>query len=120
MMGLKGLVIHAKYDAMFNKAQNALDKKCIELMEPYTPISMESGYTKASPHHRVTFIGRGKMSKAHKQQRPGVIINTEPKARREYYTNKGFSGLNRGKLWFERMKLDHRKELLDAAKEGCE
>lgn len=107
-----------KSDKMFTKAQNAIDKKCIDLMEEYTPVSMESGYTKASPHKRVTFRGRGKMSKAHKQQTPGVIINTEPKARREYYTNKGFSGGKRGKYWFERMKLDRRGEILQAAKEA--
>lgn len=106
MMIFKGLVLHAKYDAMFDKAQNALDKKCIELMEPYTPVAMDK-----YPNH-------GKMSRSHKQEKSGIIINTEPKARREYYTNKGGSGLNRGKLWFERMKLDHRKDLLDAAKEG--
>ena len=106
-----------KSEKMFGKAQNAIDQKCIDLMEEYTPVSMESGYTKASPHKRVTFRGRGKMSQAHKQERPGVIVNTEPRARREYYTNKGFSGGKRGKYWFERMKLDRRGEILNAAKD---
>lgn len=95
-----------KSDKMFNKAQNAIDRKCIEIMEEYTPVAQEK------------YRNHGKMSRSHKQERPGILINTEPKARREYYTNKGFSGGKRGKLWFERMKLDRRGEILQAAKEA--
>ena len=97
-----------KSDKMFNKAQNAIDRKCIEIMEEYTPVAKPK-----YPNH-------GKMSRSHKQERPGVIINTEPKARHEYYTNKGGSGGKRGKLWFERMKPDRRGEILQAAKEAVE
>lgn len=110
MMTFKGIQFspdfNERIDASLRKSQNALDRKCIDLMENYTPIAQDK-----YPHH-------GKMSKSHKQERPGVIVNTEPKARREYYTNKGASGPNRGKLWFERMKLNHRPELLKAAKDG--
>lgn len=95
-----------KSDKMFSKAQNAIDNKCIEIMEDYTPVAMDK------------YRNHGKMSRSHKQERPGIIINTEPKARREYYTNKGFSGGKRGKFWFERMKLDRRGEILNAAKEA--
>ena len=95
-----------KSDKMFNKAQNAIDKKCIEVLEDYTPVAMDK------------YRNHGKMSRSHRQERPGVIINPEPKARREYYTNKGFSGGKRGKFWFERMKLDRRGEILNAAKEA--
>ena len=95
-----------KSDKMFNKAQTAIDKKCIEIMEEYTPVAKPK-----YPNH-------GKMSRSHRQERPGVIINPEPKARREYYTNKGFSGGKRGKFWLERMKLDRRGEILNAAKEA--
>jgi hypothetical protein len=95
-----------KSDKMFNKAQNAIDKKCIEVLEDYTPVAMDK------------YRNHGKMSRSHRQERPGVIINPEPKARREYYTNKGFSGGKRGKFWLERMKLDRRGEILNAAKEA--
>ena len=97
-----------KSDKMFNKAQNAIDRKCIEIMEEYTPVAQEK------------YRNHGKMSRSHKQERPGIIINSEPKARREYYTNKGFSGGKRGKFWFERMKPDRRGEILQAAKEAVE
>ena len=97
-----------KSDKMFNKAQNAIDRKCIEIMEEYTPVAQEK------------YQNHGKMSRSHKQERPGILINTEPKARREYYTNKGFSGGKRGKFWFERMKPDRRGEILQAAKEAVE
>lgn len=111
MIQYKGLEIApdftVKSEKSIKSAQDALDSKCIELMEDYTPIAMER------------FKNRGKMSKSHKQESPGIIINTEPKARHEYYTNRGFSGPNRGKYWFERMKLDHMKDLLKAAEEGA-
>ena len=90
----------------FATRQNALDAKVIALMEDYVPIA----------HPR--FRNRGKMSKSHKQEKPGVIINTEPRARREYYINKGYSGPRRGKYWLNRMKADHLEELLETAKKG--
>lgn len=90
----------------FATRQNRLDAKVIQLMEEYVPI--------AQPRFR----NRGKMSKSHKQERPGVIINTEPKARLEYYTNKGHSGGKRGRYWLDRMKADHKAELLKEAKSG--
>lgn len=75
-------------------------------MEEYVPIAMRR------------FENRGKMSKSHTIEKPGIIINTEPKARREYYINKGFSGGKRGKLWFERMKADHLEEIERKVKEN--
>jgi len=86
----------------FRKAQNYVDSECLKYLPDYTPIAMKR------------FKNRGKMSKAHKVERPGVIINTEPKARREYYVNKGFSG--QGKLWLERMKADHKEDILKGLK----
>lgn len=110
MISFKGISFPPDFAGNVEKAfatrQNALDAKAIALMEDYVPI--------AQPRFR----NRGKMSKSHRQQRPGVIINTEPRARREYYTNSGHSGGLRGKLWLERMKADHKAELLQTAKKG--
>ena len=41
-----------------------------------------------------------------------AVNNGEVNLVREYYTNKGFSGPNRGKYWLERMKADHKKDIL--------
>lgn len=91
-------------ESNFSKAQNYVDKQCIDLMEEYVPIAMPR------------FKNFGKMSKSHKIEKPGVIINTEPKARREYYTNKGRSGGKRGKFWLVRMKADRGYEILRGLK----
>lgn len=110
MISFKGVEFPPDFAGNVQKAfatrQNMLDAKAIELMEDYVPYAMPR------------FQNRGKMSKSHKQQRPGIIINTEPRARREYYLNKGNSGGQRGKLWLERMKADHMAELMRTAKEG--
>lgn len=109
MIAFKGIQFPPDFDENVQKAfstrQNTLDAKVIELMEDYVPI--------AQPR----FKNRGKMSKSHRQERPGVIINTEPRARREYYINKGHSDGLRGKMWFERMKADHKDEILRGVKE---
>lgn len=110
MLTFKGLslspALSGKTKRALRGAQDALDEKCIALMEDYTPIAMER------------FKNRGKMSKSHRQEKPGVIINTEPKARREYYTNKGGSGGKRGKYWLDRMVADHGSDLEKAANDG--
>lgn len=90
--------------SLFENAQSRVDKKCIDLMEDYVPIAMPR------------FKNHGKMSRSHIVEKPGVIINTEPKARNEYYTNKGSSGGKHGKLWFDRMKADHRSDILKELK----
>lgn len=110
MIEFKGIEFPPDFAGNVEKAfatrQNALDAKVITLLEDYVPI--------AQPRFR----NRGKMSKSHKQERPGVIINTESRARREYYINKGHSGGLRGKRWLDRMKADHLEELMKTAKEG--
>ena len=95
----------ARADRGLRRAQDKIDSACIEQMKPYVPV--------AKPIYR----NAGKMRDSHKAEKPGEIINTEPKARREYYINKGGSGGLRGKLWFERMKADHKREILKAAQE---
>ncbi len=110
MINFKGIEFPPDFEGNVQNAfatrQNALDAKVIALMEDYVPIASKR------------FKNRGKMSKSHRQERPGVIINTEPRARREYYINKGHSGGLRGKQWLNRMKADHKEELLQTAKKG--
>ncbi len=104
MLNFKGLVFSSDFESRSKKniaeAQDYTDGQCLKYLPDYTPIA----------HKR--FKNRGKMSKAHKVAQPGLIINTEPKARHEYYTNKGHSGHNRGKYWLERMKADHKDDIL--------
>ncbi len=109
MLDFKGLDMSpdftVKSEKNFSQAQKHVDTEVVRLLEDYTPIAMKR------------FKNRGKMSKAHKIEKPGVVINTEPTARKEYYTNKGFSGKNRGKFWLERMKADHKEDILKGIKE---
>lgn len=109
MLRFKGVQLSSdltlRTDRDFAKAQSAIDSEVIRRLEDYTPVAMER------------FRNRGKMSKSHIAERPGVIINTEPKAKREYYNNKGFSGRNRGRYWLDRMKADHKDDILRKAEE---
>lgn len=103
MIKFKGLVFSRDFESKSKKnlsqAQDYVDKECLKYLPDYTPIANKK------------YKNAGKMSKAHKIQQPGLIINTEPKARHEYYVNKGFSGHNRGKYWLERMKADHKDDI---------
>lgn len=103
MINFKRLVLHGSYDGCFGSSQKAVDNEVVRHLEYYTPIATER------------FKNRGKMSRSHKVESAGVVINTEPRARREYYINKGFSGPNRGKLWLERMKADCKSDILKKA-----
>lgn len=94
----------AKSEKNFAQAQKYIDNEVVKRLEDYTPVAKEK------------YKNHGKMSKSHKVQTPGVIINTEPKARREYYVNKGFSGKLRGKFWLERMKANHKDDILKGIK----
>lgn len=93
-----------KSEKNFAQAQKYIDNEVVKRLEDYTPVAKEK------------YKNHGKMSKSHKVQTPGVIINTEPKARHEYYVNKGFSGKLRGKFWLERMKSDHKDDILKGVK----
>jgi len=95
------------------QAQDFVDNECLRYLPDYTPVSMNKGFNKRLKRV-IPFTGKGKMSRSHKVESPGVIINTEPKARREYYINKGFSG--QGKFWLERMKADHKDDILKGLK----
>ena len=98
-------------EALMKRRQTYVDKECVRLMEPYTP--MRTG-TKIDISASGTDPGSG------------ILAYSSGIARRNYYTNKGTGkgGMNaksgkglRGKYWFERMKADHKDEILQGAKE---
>lgn len=113
MIRFKGLTLSDDLSAglpeLFKSTQRRLDEEVVRQLAPYTPVA-DKKYRNA-----------GKMSRSHQIESPGVIVNTEPKARREYYTNMGHGeqGVNsvtghfgqRGKYWLERMKADHKTEI---------
>lgn len=80
------------------RTQKFIDSEVLRLMEPYTPFL--SGTLKDSPTLQ-TKLGTG------------LIHQRQPYARRQYYENVG-KGL-RGKLWFGRMKADHKNDILKGA-----
>lgn len=96
-------------DASFGKKQKYVDSEVLRLSDPYTPKRngklIESGTSG-------TVIGSG------------VVEYTAPYGRKQYYENAGMGidGMNktggglRGKEWFERMKADHKKEILKGLK----
>lgn len=102
----------ANVESHFDRKQKYVDSECLRLSEPYTPLLR---------HHLLdtgisgTVIGSGE------------IDYTAPYAKRNYYENagRGIEGLNasggekglRGKQWFERMKADHKEEILKGAQE---
>lgn len=113
MIDFKGLEMSQQFAAeaaaLMLRKQQFVDSECIRLMEPYTP--MRTG-TKIDIHASGTAIGSG------------VVQYRSKIARRNYYMNKGTGkgGTNakngrglRGKLWFERMKADHAREILKGA-----
>lgn len=80
------------------EVQKYIDSEVLRLTDPYVP--MDTGALKESGI-RHTKVGSGK------------VVYKTPYARRQYFENKG-NGL-RGKQWFERMKADHRDEILRGA-----
>lgn len=103
MLEFKGLEFAPNFEQKSKgnlaQAQSYIDNQVLKYLPEYVPIAQRR------------FKNRGKMSQAHKIQKPGLIINTEPKARREYYINKGGSGGKRGKLWLPRMAADHKDDI---------
>lgn len=95
----------------FSRAQHYVDTEAVRLMEPYTPKKtgkkVDIGATGAPPGF-------------------GVVQYRSSIARRNYYMNKGTGkeGTNarkgakglRGKFWLERMKADHKDEILKGVK----
>lgn len=94
-------------DENFSQAQKYIDSEVIKHSDQYVPF--RHGNLKKSGISG-TVIGSG------------VVEYTAPYARQQYYTNGGYGedGLNaakgtkglRGKMWFERMKADHKEDIL--------
>lgn len=93
----------ARAERNFFEAQKYVDSECLRYSDKYTP--MLTGYMKRSGTLG-TVIGSGELK------------YTAPYARVQYYTNAGrgrqgtSKGGTRGKLWFERMKVNHKKDIM--------
>lgn len=86
----------------FSEAQMYVDSECLRLMNPLTPMRTGAMIKSAT---NGTVIGSGE------------IRYLSPYARRQYYENKGGSPKHPqgGKLWFLRMKAQHRDAILKGA-----
>lgn len=89
------------------KTQKYIDSEVLRLSEPYVPWLTKT-LIRSGPIN--TKIGSGE------------VIYKTPYARRQYYENAGMGkeGMNkgggrRGKQWFERMKPNHREQILAGA-----
>lgn len=89
------------------RVQKFIDSEVTRYCDGYVP--MKDGNLKKS-HKPATVVGSG------------LVTYNTPYARKNYYDNKGMGkeGLNnggkRGRLWFERMKADHKQDILNGAK----
>ena len=82
----------------FESAQEFVDSECLRYMDPLTP-RLSGAMIKSATLG--TVIGSGKIDYA------------APYARRQYYENKGHG--ERGRMWFERMKAQHKDDILRGA-----
>lgn len=119
--------IQQTYNKKISKAQQFVDRECIELMIPYTP--MLSGQMMQSAT-RGTIIGSGEIkynSPYARYQYYGKLmissITGSPYARKgeskvltskDLHYNKS-KHPRAGKLWFERMKADRKEQILKGA-----
>lgn len=86
------------------KVQKVVDSEVIRKMEPYIPF--DSGEMARSVK-RASEVGSGE-----------VVVDT-PYARRQNYENPGGKGL-RGPHYFDRMKADHKDDILETARKACD
>lgn len=109
--------------------QKLVDSECIRLMEAYTPM-LDGGLIKSATTG--TVIGSGEIHQTAKYahylyegilfvdpdtgspwaKKYAIKIPAEPKRELQYY-----GGGLRGKKWFDRMKADHKDDILQAAQE---
>lgn len=90
-----------KTESNFDRCQKFIDSEVLRLSDPYVP--MKTGMLKKSGISG-TVTGSG------------VVEYIAPYGKRQYYTNSGKG--QRGKMWFERMKADHKDEIEKKAKEN--
>lgn len=99
----------SKKSKQFNNIQKMVDTEVLRKCNDYVP--MQTGMLKMSGILG-TVAGSGK------------VEYIAPYAKRQYYTNAGHGrdgtakGGKRGKLWFERMKANHKAEILKKAKDS--
>lgn len=97
MIFLKNFEMIDKIDV--EPAQRFVDSECMRLMDPYTPF--KNGALKSSPNI---------------QSGGGKIVQQTPYAKRWYYEPANFNEApRRGNKWFERMKENHKKDILAGA-----
>ena len=100
-----------KTEKNFSQAQKYIDSECLRHCDPYVPFL--TGTMKRSGISG-TVLGSGE------------LIYTAPYAKRQYYENAGrgkqgtAQGGLRGKMFFERMKADHKKDIMKGAKDKFE
>lgn len=82
------------------EVQQIIDSEVLRRCEPYVPLDQGVLINSGTQH---TEIGSG------------AVKYQTPYARPQYYGNKSRSG--RGGLWFERMKIDHKDDILKMAAE---
>lgn len=82
------------------KVQQFVDSEVLRRTDPYVPF-LNGALKESGVRH--TVIGGGQ------------VVYKTPYARRQYFENKGGSGGLRGKMWFERMKADHKDDILKGA-----
>lgn len=86
------------------RVQRFIDEEVKRYSDPYIPF--DTGQLKDSVRNYV----------------PGRVEYTVPYAKHVYYANRGTGtqgtayGGKRGRLWFERMKTDHKKDILRGAR----
>lgn len=86
------------------RLQKMLDSEVIRLCDPLVPVDSHVMRQSAT---LATKIGSG------------VIVYNTPYAQKQYYTNSGrLQQGQRGKLWFERMKAQHKDNLIELLKRG--
>lgn len=84
------------------RVQKYIDSEAIRLMEQYTPFDTGTLIKSVQVQSK---IGSGK------------LVQRTPYARRWYYTPARFNGAPmRGNRWFEKMKINHKDDILKGAK----
>lgn len=93
------VLLNARGLEVQGEVQKFIDSEVLRLTDPYVPLDT-STLEKSGTQN--TKIGSGE------------VVYKTPYARRQYFENKG-NGL-RGKQWFERMKANHKEDILRGAR----